>query len=679
MCLHVYEQKQCQRYDLCFKVTLQPGCISFSIPLPSKTIIRLIMEEKNMHSHEHEEEGMALWQIVMSAVMLVVGMIASAKGVNIFENKVFSLVWYVIAFLPVGLPVMKEAWEAIVDDTDFFSEFMLMSVATIGAFALGEYPEAVAVMLLYSIGEALQDKAVDKARDNIKSLVAFRPDMARIVKGQEYNEVKPEEVKIDDVIEVRPGERVPLDGKLVTAAASMNTAALTGESIPRLIETGKEVMAGMIATDSVIRIAVIRISAESAISRILSMVEEAANRKSPTEAFIHKFAHVYTPVVILLAVLVVVLPWLLSFATTYDYVFSEWFKRALVFLVISCPCALVISIPLGYFGGIGAASKRGILFKGSNYLDAIANLDAVVFDKTGTLTTGEFKVQQVVGISDEDMALIAAVEAFSSHPIASAITKYAGKDNVTVDDSLLKNIPGAGVEYGDMLIGTLKLLRDNGVEYDKSLESIPETIVAVAKKGQLIGYILLADTPKKDTATLPQRLRRQGVKIMQILSGDKQALIDKLVASLNKDSETRVTGFGDLLPQDKVSHISALKEQGKKIAFVGDGINDAPVLALSDVGVAMGAMGSDMAVETADVVIQTDEPGKVAEAVAIAKRTRRIVYQNIVFAIGVKLLVMILGVFGVANLWEAVFADSGVALLAVMNSTRIFLTKKSGI
>ncbi len=660
-------------------MTLQPGCISFSIPLPSKTIIRLIMEEKNMHSHEHEEEGMALWQIVMSAVMLVAGMIASAKGVNMFENKVFSLVWYVIAFLPVGLPVMKEAWEAIVDDTDFFSEFMLMSVATIGAFALGEYPEAVTVMLLYSIGEALQDKAVDKARDNIKSLVAFRPDMARIVKGQEYNEVKPEEVKIDDVIEVRPGERVPLDGKLVTAAASMNTAALTGESVPRLIETGKEVMAGMIATDSVIRIAVTRISAESAISRILSMVEEAANRKSPTEAFIHKFAHVYTPVVILLAVLVVVLPWLLSFATTYDYVFSEWFKRALVFLVISCPCALVISIPLGYFGGIGAASKRGILFKGSNYLDAIANLDAVVFDKTGTLTTGEFKVQQVVGISDDEMALVAAVESFSSHPIASAITKYAGKDNVTVDDSLLKNIPGAGVEYGDMLIGTLKLLRDNGVEYDKSLESIPETIVAVAKKGQLIGYILLADTPKKDTATLPQRLRRQGVKIMQILSGDKQALIDKLVASLNKGSETHVTGFGDLLPQDKVSHISALKEQGKKVAFVGDGINDAPVLALSDVGVAMGAMGSDMAVETADVVIQTDEPGKVAEAVAIGKRTRRIVYQNIVFAIGVKLLVMILGVFGVANLWEAVFADSGVALLAVMNSTRIFLTKKSGI
>ena len=637
------------------------------------------MEEKNMHSHEHEEEGMALWQIIMSAVMLVVGMIANAKGVNMFENKVFSLVWYVIAFLPVGLPVMKEAWEAIVDDTDFFSEFMLMSVATIGAFALGEYPEAVAVMLLYSIGEALQDKAVDKARDNIKSLVAFRPDMARIVVGQEYNEVNPEDVNIDDIIEVRPGERVPLDGKLVTAAASMNTAALTGESVPRLIETGKEVMAGMISTDSVIRIAVTRISAESAISRILLMVEEAANRKSPTEAFIHKFAHVYTPVVILLAVLVVVLPWLLSFATTYDYVFSEWFKRALVFLVISCPCALVISIPLGYFGGIGAASKRGILFKGSNYLDAIANLDAVVFDKTGTLTTGEFKVQQVVGISDEDMALIAAVESFSSHPIASAITKYAGKDNVTVDDSLLKNIPGAGVEYGDMLIGTLKLLRDNGVEYDKSLDSIPETIVAVAKEGQFKGYILLADTLKADTVNLPQSLRRQGIGTMQILSGDKQALIDKLVSVLNRGGETHVTGFGDLLPQDKVSHISALKEQGKKVAFVGDGINDAPVLALSDVGVAMGAMGSDMAVETADVVIQTDEPGKVAEAVAIGKRTRRIVYQNIVFAIGVKLLVMILGVFGIANLWEAVFADSGVALLAVMNSTRIFLTKKSGI
>ena len=637
------------------------------------------MEEKNMHSHEHEEEGMALWQIIMSAVMLVTGMLAHTAGLNMFDNKTFSLIWYVIAFIPVGLPVMKEAWEAIVDDTDFFSEFMLMSVATLGAFALGEYPEAVAVMLLYSIGEALQDKAVDKARDNIKSIVAFRPDMARIVHGQEYKEVKPEEVKIDDIIEVRPGERVPLDGRLVTAATSMNTAALTGESVPRLIETGKDVMAGMIATDSVIRIAVTRISAESAISRILSMVEEAANRKSPTETFIHKFAHIYTPVVILLAVLVVVIPWLMSLGTAYDYVFSEWFKRALVFLVISCPCALVISIPLGYFGGIGAASKRGILFKGSNYLDAIANLDAVVFDKTGTLTTGEFKVQQVVGISEEDMALVAAVEAFSSHPIVSAITKYAGRDNVTVDDSLLKNIPGAGVEYGDMLIGTLKLLRDNGVEYDKSLDSIPETIVAVAKEGQFKGYILLADTLKADTVNLPQSLRRQGIGTMQILSGDKQALIDKLVSVLNRGGETHVTGFGDLLPQDKVSHISALKEQGKKVAFVGDGINDAPVLALSDVGVAMGAMGSDMAVETADVVIQTDEPGKVAEAVAIGKRTRRIVYQNIVFAIGVKLLVMILGVFGIANLWEAVFADSGVALLAVMNSTRIFLTKKSGI
>ena len=632
-----------------------------------------------MHSHEHEEEGMALWQIIMSAVMLVGGMIANAKGVNMFENNTFKLVWYVIAFMPVGLPVMKKAWEAIVDDTDFFSEFMLMSVATIGAFALGEYPEAVAVMLLYSIGEALQDKAVDKARDNIKSLVAFRPDMARKVVGQEYKEVKPEEVNIDDIIEVRPGERVPLDGKLVTAAASMNTAALTGESVPRLIETGKDVMAGMIATDSVVHIAVTRISAESAISRILSMVEEAANRKSPTETFIHKFAHVYTPVVILLAVLVVVIPWLISFGTTYDYVFSEWFKRALVFLVISCPCALVISIPLGYFGGIGAASKRGILFKGSNYLDAIANLDAVVFDKTGTLTTGEFKVQQVVGISEDDMSVVAAVESFSSHPIASAITRYAGKDNMSIDDSLLKNIPGAGVAYGNMLIGTLKLLRDNGVDYDKSLNTIPETIVAVAKEGQFKGYILLADTPKSDTANLPLRLKRQGVETVQILSGDKQALIDKLVSDLNKGGKLHVTGFGDLLPQDKVSHISALKEQGKKVAFVGDGINDAPVLALSDVGVAMGAMGSDMAVETADVVIQTDEPGKVAEAVAIGKRTRRIVYQNIILAIGVKLIVMILGVFGVANLWEAVFADSGVALLAVMNSTRVFLTKKSGI
>ena len=619
------------------------------------------------HHHEHEEEGMNWGLIIASAVFLVIGLLLDKLPMFWFINPYLIFFIYIVAFMPVGLPVMHKAWTAIKHEHDFFSEFMLMSVAAVGALYLGEYPEATAVMLLYCIGEGLQDRAVDRARDNIKSLLAFRPDFARMPDGRKE---RPENVEIGAKIEVRPGERVPLDGRLLESSATFNTAALTGESMPRLIEAGQEVMAGMIATDSVVWLRVVRKANESAISRMLKMVEEATERKAPTENFIHRFAHIYTPAVIALAFLVVIVPWMVSLFTTFNYYFSVWLHLALVFLVISCPCALVISVPLSYFAGIGAASRRGILFKGSNSLDAVTKLDTAVFDKTGTLTTGTFQVEKTVGLSEEDMALVAAVEAVNSHPIAQAIVKsMQGKELIDVDKNQIENVPGYGMKYKTWLMGTLKLLKQEGVNYDEALESVAETIVAVAEDKLFKGYILLADTPKAGIFTLPKRLKAQGIKMMQVLSGDKQALIDRLVVQF-EDAKDYVKGYGDLLPEHKVAHIEALKHEGREVAFIGDGINDAPVLALSNVGFAMGKMGADMAVETADVVIQTDDPLKVAEAIAIGRRTRRIVLQNIIFAIGVKVLVMVLGILGMATLWEAVFADSGVALLAVMNSMR---------
>ena len=619
------------------------------------------------HHHEHEEEGMNWGLIIASAVFLVIGLLLDKLPMFWFINPYLIFFIYIVAFMPVGLPVMHKAWTAIKHEHDFFSEFMLMSVAAVGALYLGEYPEATAVMLLYCIGEGLQDRAVDRARDNIKSLLAFRPDFARMPDGRKE---RPENVEIGAKIEVQPGERVPLDGRLLRSSATFNTAALTGESMPRLIEAGQEVMAGMIATDSVVWLRVVRKANESAISRMLKMVEEATERKAPTENFIHRFAHIYTPAVIALAFLVVIVPWMVSLFTAFNYYFSVWLHLALVFLVISCPCALVISVPLSYFAGIGAASRRGILFKGSNSLDAVTKLDTAVFDKTGTLTTGTFQVEKTVGLSEEDMALVAAVEAVNSHPIAQAIVKsMQGKELIDVDKNQIENVPGYGMKYKTWLMGTLKLLKQEGVNYDEALESMAETIVAVAENKLFKGYILLADTPKAGIFTLPKRLKAQGIKMMQVLSGDKQALIDRLVVQF-EDAKDYVKGYGDLLPEHKVAHIEALKHDGREVAFIGDGINDAPVLALSNVGFAMGKMGADMAVETADVVIQTDDPLKVAEAIAIGRRTRRIVLQNIIFAIGVKVLVMVLGILGMATLWEAVFADSGVALLAVMNSMR---------
>lgn len=614
--------------------------------------------------HEHTEEQMPWWNVILSGGMLVIGLLFPYLGLDFVEKPLFLLAWYLLAFAFVGLPVMKEAWETALKG-DVFSEFMLMTIACIGAFAIGEYPEGVAVMLLYCIGEALQDRAVDRARDNIQELIAFRPTVAKVVVQGKIMEKSPEEVQVGDILEVKAGDRVPLDGKLVSASAAFNTAALTGESLPRTFETGGEVLAGMIAVDAVSHLEVVRPASESAVSRILNMVESAAERKAPTELFIRRFARIYTPIVIGLALLTVVCPYLYSiFDSQYSYVFTDWFRRALVFLVISCPCALVISVPLSYFAGIGLASKHGILFKGSNYLDAITEVDVVAFDKTGTLTTGEFAVQSVVGLDQEALQTVAAMEKSSNHPIAQAILKYCPtEENISSQD-----IAGYGLKNDEWLVGNLKLLDREQVSYADALRSIPETVVAVARKGKYVGHIILADTIKEDAkkaiSDLPVRA--------EMLSGDRQELVTKVAADLGISN-----AYGDLLPDGKVLHLQNVKKAGERVAFVGDGINDAPVLALSDVGIAMGGLGSDMAIETADVIIQTDQPSKVACAMRIGRYTRRIVHQNIALALGVKAVVMLLGLLGFANLWMAVFADSGVALLAVLNAARIFFKKQN--
>lgn len=614
--------------------------------------------------HENTEEQMPWWNVILSGGMLVIGLLFPYFGLDFVEKPQFLLAWYLLAFAFVGLPVMKEAWETALKG-DVFSEFMLMTIACIGAFAIGEYPEGVAVMLLYCIGEALQDRAVDRARDNIQELIAFRPTVAKVVVQGKMIEKSPEEVQVGDILEVKAGDRVPLDGKLVSASAAFNTAALTGESLPRTFETGGEVLAGMIAVDAVSHLEVVRPASESAVSRILNMVESAAERKAPTELFIRRFARIYTPIVIGLALLTVVCPYLYSiFDSQYSYVFTDWFRRALVFLVISCPCALVISVPLSYFAGIGLASKHGILFKGSNYLDAITEVDVVAFDKTGTLTTGEFAVQSVVGLDQEALQTVAAMEKSSNHPIAQAILKYCPtEENISSQD-----IAGYGLKNDEWLVGNLKLLDREQVSYADALRSIPETVVAVARKGKYMGHIILADTIKEDAkkaiSDLPVRA--------EMLSGDRQELVTKVAADLGISH-----AYGDLLPDGKVLHLQNVKKAGERVAFVGDGINDAPVLALSDVGIAMGGLGSDMAIETADVIIQTDQPSKVACAMRIGRYTRRIVHQNIALALGVKAVVMLLGLLGFANLWMAVFADSGVALLAVLNAARIFFKKQN--
>ena len=612
--------------------------------------------EKEHHHH------ICLWPIVVSAVMLVAGLVAGWMDMPWFEGAV-ALVWYIVAFLPVGAGVMRSAVEHA-SHGDVFNEFMLMALASIGAFIIGEYPEAVAVMLLYQVGEMLQHRAVERVRRNISSMVAFRPDHAAVVRNGKVVTCAPEDVAVGETIEVKPGERVPLDGELLSADAAFDTSALTGESLPRAIATGSEVSAGMIATGSVVRLRVLRPAGESAVSRILHLVEEASARKAPTELFIRRFARVYTPAVFGLAVLVVLVPWLLSaVGLTSSYDFGQWFGRALIFLVIACPCALVISVPLGYFAGIGAASRLGILFKGGGSLDAISSVDTVAFDKTGTLTAGTFEVRRVEGLSNADLAMVAAMERSTSHPVARAIVEYAGHFAAPATMPDVKTVAGYGLEAGDWLAGTPRLLKMHDINVPELLDDEQGTIVAVAAGGEYKGCIILGDVVRQDAREAVSRLGLHTV----ILSGDRQPIVDAVADEIGADR-----GYGDLLPGDKAEYIASMQRDGHKVAFVGDGINDAPVLATSDVGIAFGAGSADMAVETADAVIHSGKLVKIAEAVEAGRRTRRIVKQNIVLAIGFKVLVMILGLFGVANIWMAVFADTGVALLAVLNSMRIF-------
>lgn len=628
------------------------------------------------HIEKKESIFAEYWKVGLSFILLISGIIMNALELPFFREGYFSLIWYIVAYLPVGLPVMKEAWESI-KDKDYFSEFTLMFVATLGAFYIGEYPEGVAVMLFYSVGELFQEKAVDKAKRNIGALLDVRPEEAAVVRDERVVIENPQNVKVGETIEIKTGGRVPLDGMMLNEVAAFNTAALTGESVPRSIRMGEEVLAGMIVTDKVIRIKVIRPFDKSALARILELVQNASERKAPAELFIRKFARVYTPIVIGLAVLIVLLPFIYSLITPqFLFTFNDWLYRALVFLVISCPCALVVSIPLGYFGGIGAASRLGILFKGGNYLDAVTKINTVVFDKTGTLTKGTFEVQSCnceSGVSEEELIrMIASVESSSTHPIAKAVVNYAGQRDIelsSVTDS--KEYAGLGLEAAvngiQVLAGNGRLLSKFQIEYPPELLSITDTIVICAIGNKYAGYLLLSDSLKEDARIAIQNLKALGIQNIQILSGDKQSIVSNFAEKLGISE-----AYGDLLPDGKVKHLEELRQHAEnQVAFVGDGMNDAPVLALSNVGIAMGGLGSDAAIETADVVIQTDQPSKVAEAIKVGKLTRRIVWQNISLAFGVKLLVLILGAGGLATLWEAVFADVGVALIAIMNAVRI--------
>lgn len=625
------------------------------------------------HCHSHGSSG--LWIPTVSFVLLVIGLIGKYLGISWFAESWIEAVWFLVAFLPVGLPVMREAWEAALRK-DFFSEFSLMAIASIGAFCIGEYPEAVAVMLFYTVGERLQLLAVNKASKNISDLLDVRPERTDVWRTGTYMNVSPKDVKVGERIEVKPGGRVPLDGVLLEAEAQFDTSALTGESMPRSIREGEEVLAGMIAQGQAVRIQVNRPYEQSALARILALVKDASERKAPAELFIRRFARIYTPIVILLSFLIVSVPALVGMVTpSFQYVFSDWLYRGLVFLVISCPCALVISVPLGYFGGIGAASRAGILFKGGNYLDAITRVNTVAFDKTGTLTTGRFEVITVesTGIPASDLlSILLSVERKSTHPVAQAVVRYAEKqDSVPMEITDMRELAGHGVEAivnGRLvLVGNIRLLAERDIPVPKELSDSVSTVVVCAIDGKYAGHLLLSDTLKKDAVDAIRRLKDLDVKDIRLLSGDKQEIVNQFAERLGIDK-----AYGNLLPEDKAAYIERLTaEPDKSVAFVGDGMNDAPVLALSDVGIAMGGLGSDAAIESADVVIQTDQPSKVAEAISIGRATRNIVRQNIVGSIGVKVIVLVAGAFGFATLWEAVFADVGVSLLAVLNSIRI--------
>lgn len=626
-------------------------------------------------AHRHSKN----YRPAVSLALLIAGLALSYAGTSWFTLSGVPFAWYLAAFLPVGIPVIRQALHAI-SEKDVFNEFTLMAIASAGAFCIGEYPEAVAVMLFYTVGELLQHRAVEQASRNIENLLDVRPERTDVLRGGMYVSVSPQDVKPGERIEVKPGARVPLDGILLEKQAAFDTSALTGESIPRTIGRNEEVLAGMLVCGQPVQVQVTRPYEQSALSRILALVKEAASRKAPAELFIRRFARIYTPVVTLLAVLIVCVPAVAAFfIPSFQYVFSDWLYRGLVFLVISCPCALVISIPLGYFGGIGAASRAGILFKGSNYLDAITRVDAVAFDKTGTLTTGRFEVTRcecAAGTASGLLGILLAAEQKSTHPVAQAVVRYARKEKaVAANVASVKELAGHGIEAvtggKHLLAGNLRLLTERGIAVPAALEHTSATVVACAVDGKYAGHLLLSDTLKEDSITAIERLKSLGVSDIRLLSGDKEEIVNKLARQLGI-----AAAYGNLLPEDKARRVEEMKAgAGRSVAFVGDGMNDAPVLALSDVGIAMGALGSDAAIESADVVIQTDQPSKVAVAIAIGRATRRIVHQNIAGAIGMKAVILLAGALGYVSLWGAVFADVGVALLAVLNAIRILYKK----
>ncbi|KRB55662.1 heavy metal translocating P-type ATPase [Flavobacterium sp. Root186] len=623
------------------------------------------------HSHEHEAEGSLLKLFIPSILSFILLLIGIGFD-NYFPQTWFSgyvrIAWYIVAYLPVGLPVLREAYESIIKG-DVFSEFFLMCIATIGAFAIGEYPEGVAVMLFYTIGETFQGMAVSKAKSNIKSLLDQRPDEVTILENNIAVKIKAKDAKIGDIIQLKAGEKLGLDGELLSDLASFNTAALTGESKPDTKKKGDTVLAGMINGNTIAQIKVTTAYNDSKLSKILEMVQNATAKKAPAELFIRKFAKIYTPIVVYLAIAICLLPILF----VDNYVFSDWLYRALVFLVISCPCALVISIPLGYFGGIGAASKNGILFKGSNYLDSISKIQNVVMDKTGTMTEGVFKVQEVIIKSDFDkeeiLKLVNVLERHSTHPVATAIHDYVGSIDSAIELKNVEEISGHGlkaeVNGKELHVGNFKLLDKFNIPYDIDPGSVVYTTIAIAYDQKFAGYLTIADEIKADAPEAVSKLKALGVKVT-MLSGDKTNVVQFVADKLGITK-----AFGDLLPEDKVNKVNEIKAKNETVAFVGDGVNDAPVIALSTVGIAMGGLGSDAAIETADVVIQDDKPSKIAMAINIGKQTKKIVWQNIGLAFVVKAFVLILGAGGLATMWEAVFADVGVALLAILNAVRI--------
>ncbi len=630
-------------------------------------------EHSDSDGHNHSNpENLGKFRTYLPAIFSFVILIAGI-AFDYFETfPYFSgwirIVWYVVAYLPVGFPVIREGWNSIVKG-DFFTEFLLMSIATIGAFAIGEYPEGVAVMLFYAVGELFQNAAVNKAKRNIKALLDVRPNEALVYRNNDYVSVNPETVEIGEKVQVRVGEKIPLDGVLLSEKGSFNTAALTGESKPNTIAKGEKVFAGSINLDGVVEIETTKEFKDSSIARILDMVQNATARKSKTELFIRKFARIYTPIVVFLAIGLTFIPYFF----VDNYVFNDWLYRALIFLVISCPCALVISIPLGYFGGLGAASKNGILFKGASYLDEMTKITTVVMDKTGTVTKGVFKIKDIKAIDWEEpefMKYLMAMEEQSTHPIAKAIMEFKA-DGEDFEATNVNEVAGKGlkgtVNGKTVLVGNKALMTSNSIEVPSETDDIVESIVMVSIEGKFAGYVIIADELKDDAHEAIAQIRESGIAKIIMLSGDKDSITQQVAKEMGVD-----WAKGGLLPEDKLNEVEKLMaETDNKVAFIGDGINDAPVLAASDVGIAMGGLGSDVAIETADVIIQTDQPSKIARAIKIGRSTRKIVWQNIGLAFGVKAVVLILGAGGLATMWEAVFADVGVALLAILNAVRL--------